>query len=138
MLHGGGSPGQLGRRRGQIGQSWLVEYQHRFESNRICWCSLLLDRPGAEQAIAPAGSRGDRECEIPGRRRRSPKPWVEFARDSPLEGDGFEPSVPVARRAGSYCGRRIAWGSNGSPKKFAGYRRFESISLQRRVSKLSV
>jgi hypothetical protein len=47
-----------------------------------------------------------------------------------LERDGFE---PVARRVGSYCGRRIAWGSNGPPKKFAAYRRFESISLQRRV-----
>src|ERR1700730_3896845 len=45
-----------------------------------------------------------------------------------LQRDGFD---PVARRAGSYCGRRIAWGSNGPPKKFAGYRRFESISLQR-------
>jgi hypothetical protein len=29
-----------------------------------------------------------------GLRGRSPQPWVEFARDSPLEGDGFEPSVP--------------------------------------------
>ena len=29
-----------------------------------------------------------------GLRGRSPPPWVEFARDSPLEGDGFEPLVP--------------------------------------------
>jgi hypothetical protein len=38
--------------------------------------------------------------EYAGRRGRvvqghvSPKPWVEFARDSPLEGSGFELSVP--------------------------------------------
>jgi hypothetical protein len=29
-----------------------------------------------------------------GLRGRSPQPWVEFARDSPLEGSGFELSVP--------------------------------------------
>jgi hypothetical protein len=29
---------------------------------------------------------------------RSPKPWVEFAPDSPLEGDGFELPVPRQRR----------------------------------------
>ena len=56
---------------------------------------------------------------------------VGFAADSLLEGDRFEPSVPVAREAGLCGGRRIAWGSDGAPKKFAGYRRFESISLQR-------
>jgi hypothetical protein len=49
-----------------------------------------LPIPGINHAFA----KGDRECEIPGRRRRSPKPWVEFARDSPLEGEGFEPPVP--------------------------------------------
>ena len=32
-------------------------------------------------------------------------PMTRFAADSPLEGDGFEPSVPVARDAGLYCGR---------------------------------
>ena len=46
---------------------------------------------------------------------------------------GFEPSVPVAREAGLCGGRRIAWGSDGAPKKFAGYRWFESISLQQTV-----
>ena len=28
--------------------------------------------------------------------------------DSALEGDGFEPSAPVAREAGLYCGREAA------------------------------
>jgi hypothetical protein len=33
------------------------------------------------------------------RRGGPPKPWVEFAPDSPLEGDGFEPLVPLPGRA---------------------------------------
>ena len=55
-----------------------------------------------------------------------------FAPDSPLEGDGFEPSVPVAREPAIL--RKVNWGDRrGSQKNFAGYRWFESISLQRGV-----
>ena len=40
---------------------------------------------------------------------------------------------PCREGAGLYCGRRIARGSTGGQKNLAGYRWFESISLQRRV-----
>ena len=38
-------------------------------------------------------------------------------------------------KAGLFCGRRIAWGSDGAPKKFAGYRWFE-IHLPPAVSQV--
>jgi hypothetical protein len=41
-----------------------------------------LPIPGINHAVA----KGDRECEIPVAGGGSPKPWIEFARDSPLEG----------------------------------------------------
>ena len=40
---------------------------------------------------------------------------MRFAAELLVEGDGFEPSVPVAREAGLCGGRRIAWGSDGAP-----------------------
>ena len=55
----------------------------------------------------------------------------EFA-DSPLEGDGFEPSVPGAREPVILRKVNCA-GIDGQPKNLAGYRWFESISLQRGV-----
>jgi hypothetical protein len=39
----------------------------------------------------------------PGRGAGAPKGEVRFARDSPLEGTGFEPSVPRRRPASSWC-----------------------------------
>src|ERR1700726_688192 len=63
---------------------------------------------------------------------------VRFARDSLVEGDGFEPPVPVAREP-VYIAESELWGDRrGQPKNFAGYRWFEFISLQRRGCKLSV
>jgi hypothetical protein len=58
--------------------------------------------------------------------------------DSSLEGDGFEPSVPVAREPVYIA--EMNWGDRwGQPKKnSAGYQWFESISLRRGVCKLSV
>jgi hypothetical protein len=56
-----------------------------------------------------------------------------FVTDSPLEGDGFEPSVPVAREP-VYIAEGELGDRRGSQKNSAGYRWFESISLQRRVS----
>ena len=56
---------------------------------------------------------------------------LRFARDSPLERDGFEPSVP-----GRADGQTVMGGRTGISKTGAdllGNRRFESISLQRRV-----
>ena len=55
--------------------------------------------------------------------------WEEFARDSPLEGGGFEPSVP---------GREITVMEDGpgcleKGADLLGNRRFESTSLQRGV-----
>jgi hypothetical protein len=56
----------------------------------------------------------------------------QFAPDSPLEGDGFEPSVPVAREPVYIA--EMNWGDRrGQPKNSAGYRWFESISLQQTV-----
>ena len=56
----------------------------------------------------------------------------QFAPDSPLEADGFEPSVPVAREPVYIA--EMNWGiDGGSQKNSAGYRWFESISLQQTV-----
>jgi hypothetical protein len=44
---------------------------------------------------------------------------VWFAHDSALEGDGFEPSVPVAREP-VYIAEGELEGSTGQPKKFCG------------------
>src|ERR1700730_2034114 len=45
--------------------------------------------PGLPRLLGPQLSSG-----MPPHEKPTPKPWVEFARDSLLEGDGFEPSVP--------------------------------------------
>jgi hypothetical protein len=45
--------------------------------------------PGLPRLLGPQLSSG-----MPPHEKPTPKPWVEFARDSPLEGDGFELSVP--------------------------------------------
>ena len=50
--------------------------------------SITLSRRGTESAKFLVAGGG------------SPKPWVEFARDSPLEGSGFEPPVPDERGYG--------------------------------------
>src|SRR5271169_3004928 len=77
-------------------------------------------------------------------------PKVRFASDSPLEGTGFEPSVPLLRKAllGVANRRRrherrfrsetamLAW--SGCPQPFPSRRdrEFESVFLQRRVAVL--
>ena len=53
--------------------------------------------------------------------------------DSPLEGDGFEPSVPVAREPVYIAEGELRADRRAAKKNLAGYRWFESISLQRRV-----
>ena len=59
-----------------------------------------------------------------------------FARDSPQEGDGFEPSVPA--RMSRFFLRKANCGTRARAAKkgcfFMRYRWFESISLQRGVS----
>jgi hypothetical protein len=49
---------------------------------------------------------------------RDDPPKVRFARDSPLEGDGFEPSVPVAREPGYIAEGQLRGDRTGQPKKF--------------------
>jgi hypothetical protein len=56
-------------------------------------------------------------------------PKVEFAADSPLEGDGFEPSVPQQIRS-RFRESRVAWRFDRLATR---NRKFESISLQRGV-----
>jgi hypothetical protein len=58
---------------------------------------------GFAGAICARPSRPGRQPQRPAPRRkagvcRPSKPWGEFAPDSPLEGDGFEPSVPRRRQ----------------------------------------
>jgi hypothetical protein len=60
---------------------------------------------------------------------------IEFAPDSPLEGDGFEPSVPGTKEP-VFVAEGELRGPNGGSQKglfLMRYRWFESISLQRRV-----
>jgi hypothetical protein len=53
---------------------------------------------------------------------------IRFAPDSPLEGDGFEPSVPLGRgSAGNVERGRFEWVT------LAGDQRFESFFLRRRI-----
>jgi hypothetical protein len=68
--------------------------------------------------------------------RRWGAPEIRFALDSPLEGDGFEPSVPVAKKSDFVAEGELRGWKGGSPKRgisSTGYRWFESISLQRGV-----
>jgi hypothetical protein len=58
---------------------------------------------------------------------------ARFAPDSPLEGDGLEPSVPVASEPVYIAEGELRGDRRGSQKNLAGYRWFESISLQQRV-----
>jgi hypothetical protein len=53
----------------------------------------------------------------------------EFATDSPLEGDGFEPSVPGRETVNPIVGDGTACSKMGGD--LLGIRKFESISLQR-------
>jgi hypothetical protein len=55
---------------------------------------------------------------------------VGFARDSPLEGDGFELLVPVASEPVYIAEGELRGIDGGRQKNFAGDRKFESISLQ--------
>src|ERR1700720_2276638 len=59
-----------------------------------------------------------------------PHSLVGFAMDSPLEGDGFEPSVP-ARKSWFLLRKANCGTERGQPKRgvFMRYRWFESISL---------
>jgi len=41
---------------------------------------------------------------------------VRFAPDSALEGEGFEPSVPLAKQSASMAGREAPTRSNGQPE----------------------
>jgi hypothetical protein len=78
----------------------------------------------------PANSIGQRSAS------NTKTPEVRFAPASVLEGGGFEPSVPVAKDAGSVAEGELPGIERGQPTKavsFAGYRWFESISLHRRV-----
>jgi hypothetical protein len=68
-----------------------------------------------------------------GRGSRPPEE-VRFAIDSALEGDGFELSVPGRESVNIMESGLLSRKRGGS----VGERRFESISLQRRVRKLSV
>ena len=63
-------------------------------------------------------------------------PEVRFARDSPLEGDGFEPSVPGTKKPVFVVEGELRGPNGGSQKGLflMRYRWFESISLQRRVT----
>ena len=63
-----------------------------------------------------------------GRQRASPAEPGEFAPDSPLEGDGFEPSVPLRHRKAK---SNDAGSKNVVP--LTGDRGFESLFLQRGV-----
>ena len=58
---------------------------------------------------------------------------VRFAGDSPLEGDGLEPLVTVASEPVYIAEGELRGDRRGSQKNLAGYRWFESISLQRTV-----
>jgi hypothetical protein len=58
---------------------------------------------------------------------------IEFAPDSPLEGDGFELPVPGREAVKPSCETVSKTGAD-----LLANRRFESISLQRRVCELSV
>ena len=57
---------------------------------------------------------------------------VKFASDSPLEGDGFEPSVPGRETVNPIVGDGTACSKTGAD--LLGNRKFESISLQERVT----
>ena len=88
------------------------------------------------------------------RRRTGHFTWARptgFAVDSPLEGTGFEPSVPrrargivvvsVLVRANFSVGRKSSrdeMSPSGNLDRATRYRWFESGFLQRRVNKLSV
>jgi hypothetical protein len=61
---------------------------------------------------------------------------IEFAPDSRLEGDGFEPSVPGTKQP-VFVAEGELRGPNGGSQKglfLMRYRWFESISLQQRVA----
>jgi hypothetical protein len=64
----------------------------------------------------------------------SSRGWDLGLADSPVEGDGFEPSVPVAREPDYIAEGELRGDRDGRPKNLVGYRWFESISLLRRVS----
>jgi len=62
---------------------------------------------------------------------------VGFSVDSPLEGRGFEPPVPLAKRIGLSGGTEVPQRRKGQSRKrrlSCGDRGFESVSLQRGVS----
>ena len=67
---------------------------------------------------------------------RLPNPKIRFAFDSPLKGDGFEPSVPGRETVNPIVGDGTPCSKTGAD--LLGNRKFESISLLRRVYKLSV
>jgi hypothetical protein len=54
---------------------------------------------------------------------------VRFVADSPVEGDGFEPSVPLGREVPEKSDKTVS--TNGL--FFTGDQGFESVFLQRRV-----
>jgi hypothetical protein len=56
---------------------------------------------------------------------------VRFALDSTVEGDGFEPSVPGRETVNPIVGDGTACSKTGAD--LLGNRKFEPISLQRRV-----
>ena len=76
----------------------------------------------------PVGRRGQKSRVRAGvhRTRKSsrftvPAGQLRFAPDSPLEGDGFEPSVPGTKEPFFCCGRQIAVTERGQPKRVVSY-----------------
>ena len=106
------------------------------------------DRGAASRCEQQPTVRGSRRRPLPRRRRWKAAQMLSVAsstspagveglgvsHNSPLEGDGFERSVPVAEED-VLISRRVRFRGDrrGSQKNLAGYRWFESISLQQTV-----
>jgi hypothetical protein len=87
------------------------------------------------KAGGPVTERSPQVTEPPPGQRDGPGKF-RFAVDSPLEGDGFEPSVPGTKQPVLVAEGELRGPNRGSQKGLflMRYRWFESISLQRRVA----
>jgi hypothetical protein len=70
---------------------------------------LLSGRIGARREALRSTGTGMRTRRQPGSRK------IKFAVDSPLEGDGFEPSVPSERGSGRAAPVRLRWSPEQCP-----------------------
>jgi hypothetical protein len=95
----------------------------RSSPNRPRDCSLSVRERGRGSRPLPTPFSQTQPQACAGRSK------FRFARDSPLEGVWIRTIGPCREGAGSYYGDR-----RGQPKNSAGYRWFESISLQQRVT----